>query len=166
MSRYFVFIASDHPHPLFNAIWVFMPIIYLTTQKCINLLVFFQLLLSSCHSTPATSSITTSLVDHLHLIREWFACLGRPNSLVGVKIKETTQQQQVSYPGLVFDTGRCRCPYLDAKFTNRPFWALLLLPVMLPSIKGAERANKTFLHCVGILAANSGRPGAKHEGGS
>ena len=36
---------------------------------------------------------------------------------------------------------------------------------MLGSIKGAKRANKTFLHCVGILAANGGRPGAKDEGG-
>ena len=36
---------------------------------------------------------------------------------------------------------------------------------MLGSIKGAKRANKTFLHCVGILAANGSRPGAKHERG-
>ena len=34
---------------------------------------------------------------------------------------------------------------------------------MLGSIKGAKRANKTFLHCVGILAANGCRPGAKNE---
>ena len=36
---------------------------------------------------------------------------------------------------------------------------------MLGSIKGAKRANKTFLHCVGILAANGCLRGAKHERG-